>query len=78
MGDLRELASGIHPSLLRDRGLLAAVEALAARNPVPVLVRADLSLRSLRLAEGSRALATTRLPNLLPTVSSMPKPVRSR
>jgi signal transduction histidine kinase len=51
MGDLRELASGIHPSLLRDRGLLAAVEALAARNPVPVLVRADLSLRSLRLAE---------------------------
>ena len=51
LGDLRELASGIHPSLLRDRGLLAAVEALAARNPVPVLVRADLSLRSLRLAE---------------------------
>jgi signal transduction histidine kinase len=51
LGDLRELASGIHPSLLRDRGLLAAVEALAARNPVPVLVRADLSLRGLRLAE---------------------------
>jgi signal transduction histidine kinase len=51
LGDLRELASGIHPSLLRDRGLLAAVEALAARNPVPVLVRADLSLRSLGLAE---------------------------
>ncbi|HZD23031.1 MAG TPA: histidine kinase, partial [Acidimicrobiia bacterium] len=51
LGDLRELASGIHPSLLRDRGLLAAVEALAARNPVPVLVRADMSLRSLRLAE---------------------------
>jgi signal transduction histidine kinase len=51
LGDLRELSSGIHPSLLRDRGLLAALEALAARNPVPVLVRADLSLRSLRLAE---------------------------
>jgi signal transduction histidine kinase len=51
LGDLRELARGIHPSLLRDRGLLAAVEALAARHPVPVSVRADLSLRSLRLAE---------------------------
>jgi signal transduction histidine kinase len=51
LGDLRELASGIHPSLLRDRGLLAAVEALAARHPVPVLVRADLSLRGLRFAE---------------------------
>jgi signal transduction histidine kinase len=51
LGDLRELASGIHPSLLRDRGLLAAVEALAARNPVPVLVRADPSLRSLRFAQ---------------------------
>ena len=51
LGDLRELSSGIHPSLLRDRGLLAAVEALAARNPVPVLVRADLSLRRLRFAQ---------------------------
>lgn len=51
LSDLRELASGIHPSLLRDRGLLAAVEALAARNPVPVLVRADASLRDLRMSE---------------------------
>jgi signal transduction histidine kinase len=51
LGDLRELASGIHPSLLRDRGLLAAVEALAARHPIPVRVRADLSLRSITLAE---------------------------
>jgi signal transduction histidine kinase len=51
LGDLRQLAHGIHPSLLRDRGLLAAVEALATRNPVPVLVRADTSLRDMRLAE---------------------------
>ncbi len=51
LSDLRELASGIHPSLLRDRGLLPAVEALASRNPVPVVVRADPSLRHLRLAE---------------------------
>ena len=34
--ELRELARGIHPALLSDRGLGAALEALAARAPVPV------------------------------------------
>jgi PAS domain S-box-containing protein len=34
--ELRELAVGIHPSLLTTRGLLAAVEALADRMPIPV------------------------------------------
>jgi signal transduction histidine kinase len=34
--DLRELAAGIHPSVLSDRGLKAAVDALAARSAVPV------------------------------------------
>jgi signal transduction histidine kinase len=34
--ELRELARGIHPALLADRGLGAALEALAARAPVPV------------------------------------------
>jgi signal transduction histidine kinase len=51
LDDLRELARGIHPSLLTDRGLLAAVEALAARSPVPTTVRADASLRDQRLSE---------------------------
>jgi len=36
--ELRELARGIHPTLLRDEGLQAAVEALARRTPVPVTV----------------------------------------
>ncbi|MEO5575879.1 MAG: PAS domain S-box protein [Gaiellaceae bacterium] len=36
LDDLRELARGIHPAVLTDRGLRAAVEALAARSPVPV------------------------------------------
>lgn len=35
--DLRELAAGIHPALLTTRGLLAAVEALADRLPIPVV-----------------------------------------
>ena len=34
--ELRELARGIHPALLSDRGLGPALEALAARAPVPV------------------------------------------
>jgi len=37
--ELRELARGIHPAVLSDRGLGAALEALAARAPVPVEVR---------------------------------------
>ena len=36
--ELRELARGIHPALLSDRGLGAALEALATRAPVPVHV----------------------------------------
>jgi signal transduction histidine kinase len=36
--ELRELARGIHPAILTDRGLPAALEALAARAPVPVEV----------------------------------------
>ncbi len=34
--ELRELARGIHPAVLTDRGLGAALEGLAARSPVPV------------------------------------------
>lgn len=37
--DLRELARGIHPAVLTDRGLAAAVEALIARTPLPVAVQ---------------------------------------
>jgi signal transduction histidine kinase len=34
--ELRELARGIHPAVLTDRGLDAALEALAARSQVPI------------------------------------------
>jgi signal transduction histidine kinase len=50
LDDLRDLARGIHPSLLSDKGLLPAVEALAARHPVPVDLRADPDLRHQRFA----------------------------
>ena len=36
LGELRELARGIHPSVLSDRGLEAALEGLAQRAPLPV------------------------------------------
>src|SRR5262245_2080554 len=36
--ELRELARGIHPALLSERGLGVALAALAARAPVPVAV----------------------------------------
>jgi signal transduction histidine kinase len=39
IAELRELARGIHPTLLRDEGLPAAVEALARRAPLPVTVQ---------------------------------------
>ena len=38
VADLRRVARGIHPPVLTDRGLDAALSALAARSPVPVSV----------------------------------------
>ena len=36
LADLRELARGLHPAVLSDHGLQAAISALAQRSPVPV------------------------------------------
>lgn len=36
--DVRELARGVHPTILTDRGLAPAIEMLAERSPVPVRV----------------------------------------
>ncbi len=45
LAELRELARGIHPAVLTDRGLPAALEALAARAPVPVELSTSLDER---------------------------------
>jgi signal transduction histidine kinase len=45
IAELRELARGIHPTLLRDEGLAAAVEALARRTPLPVTVEGSVGDR---------------------------------
>ncbi len=39
--ELRELARGIHPAVLTERGLLPAIKALAGRAPVPVEIRGE-------------------------------------
>ncbi|MDX1511198.1 MAG: HAMP domain-containing protein [Nitriliruptorales bacterium] len=41
LGELRDLAQGLHPSILTSDGLAAAFELLADRAPVPVTVSAD-------------------------------------
>nr|WP_269326506.1 sensor histidine kinase [Kineosporia mesophila] len=43
--EMRQVARGIHPPILTDRGLDAALSALAAASPVPVSVRTDLPAR---------------------------------
>jgi signal transduction histidine kinase len=45
LDELRDLARGIHPPILTDRGLEAAVAALTARSPVPVALSVDVSGR---------------------------------
>ncbi|WP_187432483.1 sensor histidine kinase [Agromyces mariniharenae] len=46
--DLRELAHGIHPPVLSDNGLVAAIESGAARYPIPLMVHADARVRAER------------------------------
>ncbi len=45
IAELRELVRGIHPAVLTDRGLDAALSSLAARCPVPVTVQVNLDER---------------------------------
>ncbi|MDW4897777.1 sensor domain-containing protein [Streptomyces californicus] len=51
--ELRELIRGIHPRVLTDRGLAAAVEDLADRSPVPVDLDLDLPHRFLEAVESA-------------------------
>jgi PAS domain S-box-containing protein len=51
--ELRELARGLHPAVLSERGLRAAVETLAGRAPVPV----EIDIPTDRLPEQVEAAA---------------------
>ncbi|MEU3790456.1 sensor histidine kinase [Streptomyces fructofermentans] len=50
--ELRDLARGIHPAVLTDRGLDAALSSVSSRCTVPVKVTADLPTRPAAAIEG--------------------------
>ncbi|WP_018637392.1 sensor histidine kinase [Parafrankia elaeagni] len=50
--ELRDLARGIHPAILTDRGLPGAIPSLGARCTVPVQVAVDLEERPAAAIEG--------------------------
>ncbi|MER5934430.1 sensor domain-containing protein [Streptomyces sp. NPDC002054] len=50
--ELRDLARGIHPAVLTDRGLDAALSSVASRCVVPVKVQVDLPTRPAEAIEG--------------------------
>ncbi|MBO8201497.1 sensor domain-containing protein [Streptomyces smyrnaeus] len=50
--ELRDLARGIHPAILTDRGLGPALSALAARCTLPVSVTVELEQRPVAAIEG--------------------------
>ena len=54
--ELRDLVRGIHPAVLTDRGLDAALSALAARSPVPVDVDVDVDRAAAGRGRGGRLL----------------------
>jgi signal transduction histidine kinase len=56
--ELRELARGIHPAILTDRGLGPALRSLAERSPVPVVVDYRLSERPAANVEGTLYFVT--------------------
>ncbi|WP_329621760.1 sensor domain-containing protein [Streptomyces sp. NBC_01255] len=59
--ELRALARGIHPAVLTDRGLDAALSSVASRCSVPVSVDVDLPARPVAAIEGIAYFAVSEL-----------------
>jgi signal transduction histidine kinase len=55
--DLRELAHGIHPPVLSDNGLVAAIQSSVARYPIPLALEAGDAVRNERFPEDVEATA---------------------
>lgn len=51
--ELRDLARGLHPPVLTDRGLEAAIAGLASRTPIPVEVDVQVPARPARTVESA-------------------------
>ncbi|MCX3060702.1 sensor histidine kinase [Streptomyces beihaiensis] len=72
--ELRDLARGIHPAVLTDRGLDAALSSVASRCTVPVTVEVDLSARPAPAIEG---IAYFTVSELLQNVSKHSRATRA-
>jgi signal transduction histidine kinase len=57
LSDLRELAQGIHPSVLSDGGIVEAVEDRCARLPIDVSLQSSESLRTRRFDDNTEGAA---------------------
>jgi signal transduction histidine kinase len=53
LAELRDLVRGIGPPVLRDRGLAAALEAVAARSPIPVTTTVAIPARPAETVEAA-------------------------
>src|SRR2546429_547390 len=51
LSELRDLIRGLHPAVLEDRGLDAALSGVAARMPIPVRLTVDLQRRPTAVIE---------------------------
>ncbi|MBD9727689.1 sensor domain-containing protein [Streptomyces caniscabiei] len=72
--ELRDLARGIHPAVLTDRGLDAALSSVASRCAVPVVVEVDLPARPVPAIEG---IAYFTVSELLQNVSKHARATRA-
>jgi signal transduction histidine kinase len=57
--EIRDLVRGIHPVVLEDRGLDAALSAVVARSPVPVTLRIDVTPRPSPAVESAAYFVVT-------------------
>ena len=57
--ELRDLVRGIHPVILEDRGLDAALSAVVARSPVPVTLDVDIQQRPSAATESTAYFVVT-------------------
>jgi PAS domain S-box-containing protein len=72
LDELRELARGLHPAVLSDRGLRAAVETLTGRLPIPV----EADIPTARLPEAVEAAAYYLIAEALTNVTKYARATR--
>jgi signal transduction histidine kinase len=78
LADLRELAHGIHPQVLSDSGLVAAIESRTTRFPVPLTIEADDELRSRRFDPDVETVAFYTIREALSNVAKHANASRAR